>query len=390
MQRLRMLGTLLAALAALCASSHAATEFVVVNNNSTVANSAIMYKLERSTGQLIKVAVLHTGGQGAGVATDFSQVEQAVTEGAGCIFAFDTATSDIATFSKAAGYERVGKYFDSNLIAGPYGGTLALTPNNKFLYATYSETLNLGAWRIHPDCTLTFIAVTNFSAGPIRVTPNGKTLIASSGGSGAEEFAIDKLTGNLVDLGGVTFHGGACARENVCTPFGLDITKDSKLAVFASYAPNITRQYDIPVALTARITATGLTNPRTWNLKNSTNMYNNIFPFLSSAAYAGSGNLYFGVQGQSGGGGTDPGVLTASFTEHPLSIKLKSATVVNAPQRLDGNIAVTGDLMMIAEYPNQIEVFRINSDGSLTSLSTTTIDDQGEGLFSLSVFPNTR
>jgi hypothetical protein len=119
-------------------------------------------------------------------------------------------------------------------------------------------------------------------------------------------------------------------------------------------------------------------------------MYTNIFPFFSAAAYNGSGDLYFGVQGEDFGGGTDAGVLTASFTEHPLSIKLENATVVNGPPHLDGNIAVTRDLMVIAEYPNQIGVFHINSDGSLTLLTTTTIDEQGEGLFSLSIFPNTR
>jgi len=35
-------------------------------------------------------------------------------------------------------------------------------------------------------------------------------------------------------------------------------------------------------------------------------------------------------------------------------------------------------------------VFRIQKSGSLKLLSTTIIDEQGEGLFSLSIFPNTR
>jgi len=35
-------------------------------------------------------------------------------------------------------------------------------------------------------------------------------------------------------------------------------------------------------------------------------------------------------------------------------------------------------------------VFRIQKNGSLKLLSTTIIDEQGEGLFSLSIFPNTR
>jgi len=51
---------------------------------------------------------------------------------------------------------------------------------------------------------------------------------------------------------------------------------------------------------------------------------------------------------------------------------------------------VTGNLTVIAQYPNQISVFRIQKDGSLKLLSTTTIDEHGEGMFSLSIFPNTR
>lgn len=64
--------------------------------------------------------------------------------------------------------------------------------------------------------------------------------------------------------------------------------------------------------------------------------------------------------------------------------------VIVAPDRTDGNVAVTGNLMIIAQYPNQIAVFRIQKNGSLKLLTTTTIDGNGEGLFSLSIFPSTR
>jgi len=46
--------------------------------------------------------------------------------------------------------------------------------------------------------------------------------------------------------------------------------------------------------------------------------------------------------------------------------------------------------MVVAEYPNQIGVFSVNPDGSLTELSTTTIKTEDPGMFSLSLFPNTR
>jgi hypothetical protein len=70
-----------------------------------------------------------------------------------------------------------------------------------------------------------------------------------------------------------------------------------------------------------------------------------------------------------------------------MSFEVTNATVVDPDV---GNIAVTGNLMVVAQPPNQIGVFRIQKNGSLKLLSTTIIDEQGEGLFSLSIFPNTR
>ncbi len=308
----------------------AATEYVIVNNGNFVSNSATLYKLNTKTGKLVKTAVLHTGGQGVhGVEADLAQVEEAVTQGAGCIFVFDDGSSDIAAFSKATSYIRVGKYLNSQLIAGSYGGTVALTPNGQFLYSSYSETGYIGAWKVNSDCTLTFIAsyFDNYTLGPIKVTPNGKYLVNSSAQGWAALWAIDGTTGGLTSLDTVVFDMGACARTTYCFPFGLDITKDSKFAIFASSITNITRQYGIPVALTSLITSSGLANPRIWILKNSSDLRVNHFPFLSAAGYAGSGDLYFGVE--DAGPGYGPGVLTTHFTESPMSFKVANATVVD-------------------------------------------------------------
>jgi hypothetical protein len=375
-------------LAAVSQTSFAAAEYVLVNNGNNISNSAILYKLNTGTGKLTRTAVLRTGGQGDLHADDLAQVEQAVTQNAGCIFVLDDGSSDIAAFSKASGYKRVGRYFNANLIAGGYGGSLALTPDAEFLYAAYSFTGNIGVWRIASDCTLTLITdyAVNYDFGPIRVAPNGKYVVTSSDVSNfATLFAIDKNNGTLTGLGTVGFNGGACARVTYCEPHGFDITKDSKFVVFGSTAADITRQHAMAVALTARITPTGLVSPRVWVLKNSADLYAAIFPFFAAGGYAGSGDLYLGV---SASGPT--GVLTTTFTEHPMSFKLKNATLVKAPDNLIGNIAVTGNLMVVAQYPNQISAFRIKKNGALKLLSTTTIDEQGEGMFSLSIFPNTR
>lgn len=145
MKRIITLLRLLALVSALCGQDVAATEYVLVNNNNYIANTAILYRLDTGTGVLTKTDVLRDGGQGIQDEVDSYQIEQAVTQDAGCIFVFDTGSSDIAAFSERTKYYRVGKYFNSKLIANGRGGSLALTPNGRFLYASYSETENMGA-----------------------------------------------------------------------------------------------------------------------------------------------------------------------------------------------------------------------------------------------------
>lgn len=378
---LLMLGVLAAALV----QCQAATEYVLANNNNSIANSVTLYSLNTKTGRLSKISVLRTGGQGWGGEGDLAGVQQAISADGSCFFALDLSSSDIAAFSKATGYRRVGNYFNQNLISNAEGDSLALTPDGRFLYASYSYTGNLGAWSVGSDCALTFTAKSAYltGVGPLQVTSDGKYLLARGLG-GVAPFAIDKVTGNLTYLGVTTFRAGACAREGGCLPYGIQITKDSKLAIFAGFAPDARREHMIPLMLTAQITPNGLINPKVRSLTLDQDLRFNIFPFLSAAAYEGNGTIYLGV---TTGGVSTPGVLTADFTEKPVHFAVANSTVAN-PQV--GNIAVTGNVMVIAQYPNQIGVFRIKKDGSLKLLSTTTIDDQGEGLFSLSIFPSTR
>ncbi len=386
------------AAAALCTTSFAATEYVIVNNNVYLANnSATVYSLDTTTGILKQAAVLDTDGGGSGGFLNqnfLGDIEQAILPNANCIFVMDVGNgSDIATFSKSTGYQRVGSYSNSAVSAGDFGASLALTPNGKFLYVSYGGTGNVGGWTVNPDCSLTFTAAYLPSGGPafgaLKVAPNGVDLIVpvSSHSSGGELFQIDEVTGVLSDLNYLSFSSIPTCNRSIlgCTPAGVDITKDSRIAVFSSNYDNEFRS--VPIALTARISPTGLVSPRIWNLQNPDNLVNNISPFLSAAAYAGSGNLYFGLQGGDGVG--LGGVIVASFTESPLNVTLVSSTVVESPTQTIGGIAATGNVLVIAEWTNNIAVYSINNDGSLTLLQTTT-DNNAQGLSSLSIFPDTR
>lgn len=235
---------------------------------------------------------------------------------------------------------------------------------------------------MNADCSLSFIAAYSpgaAGAGALRVTPSGTHLVASYGG--AELFAVDNNSGALTDIGSLQA-GNVCGQ---CGPMlGVDFTKDSRIAVFANTWATENHVY-VPVALPALVTPTGFKQVRVWSLRNSAELALNNVPFFGAGGYAGAGNLYFGMSGGPG----FPGVLTANFTENPLEITVASATVIN-PASSDGAIASVGSLMVVAEYPSQIGVFSINPDGSLTELSTTTVDTVDPGMFSLSAFPDTR
>jgi len=390
MKKFSVISALIALVAVLCTASFAGTEYVIANENRYVPdrNALVVYRLDTATGTLTQIALLVTGGEGSGddSLTNLVNIEQAVSSNAECIFAFDLLYSQITSFSKATGYDRVGSYSNSQLEESDAAGSLALAPNGKFLYATYSYTENIGAWAVNPDCSLTFISAypagTVDAPSAIKVTPNGAYLVTVGGG--AELFAINQGSGALTDIGPILI-GTLCKRA--CFLTGIDFTKDSKIAVFAGNGDGENGNL-IPVALTSLITPTGFTNLRAWSLANPAFLGQNNIPFLSAAAYAGSGNLFFSMLGTSG----FPGVLTAEFTEHPLKITVTQEFVTGRtfPGFYDSSIAVTGKILVLGQFPNQIAVFSINADGSLTELSTTTVEATHAGMFSLSVFPNTR
>jgi len=383
------ISALLFTVASLCCTSFAATEYVVVNNDYVFANSASVYKLNATTGKLTLVTVLETGGLGEPqnpAQNNFLDVEQAISPDASCLFVLDPQSNDIASFSKTLNYAELGRYTNAAVNSNYNGSSLALTPNGKFLYATYSGSENLGAWTVNSDCSLTFIAAYVPSEGQgffssLRVSPNGAYLIVPYGND-AELFTINQNSGALTDMGFVSYTGlPGCSRFPGCDPAGIDFTKDSKVVVFGNL-------FTYPSAMTAEITPTGLVNPRAWSLANPERIVGALYPFLSASAYAGSGPLYFGAIG-TGNEKQYAGILTASFTEKPLSITLTAGTVIQPPDVSDCSIALTGDLMVIAQYYNQIAVFKTNADGSVTPLSTI-IDGDAGSLFSLSLFPNTR
>lgn len=361
-----------AVLSTLSISSLGGTSYVIVNNNAHKANSVSAYKLDTANGTLSFYGKVGTTGQslGGGIVA----VGQAITSDGRCLFAIDTQSNDIAAFASPS-YKLVGTFSNSALSFNLDGGTIAVSPNGKFLYAGYTGSLNIGAWQVNPNCSLTFIAAYVPSVGAdtysgLGVSPNGNLLVVAAPDlQAAESFKIGS-NGSLVDLGFVSFANVTSCASAGCFPAALDFTKDSKIVVFGNSSIQ-------PSVLTASIGTNGvLTNPQMWNLPNSQNLVFSNAVFLSAGAYAGSGFLYVGMVF---------GEVTATFTESPLSITVTNSTTI---PDYAGGLAGTGDTLVVPESPQDLATFRINSDGSLTPLSTVT--DAGGAPKWPTIYPNTR
>ena len=385
--------SLMCVIAAFCSHAMGATEYVIANVNSPTTNRGNIYKLDTTMGTLTRIGSLATGGMGLGQGqlgfVSFTDIQEAITDDAACVFLMDAGSSDIASFSKSTSYSEVGDYSNSMLNSIPYGGSLALTPNGDFLYSSYSGTGDVAAWAVNSDCSLSFIAAYTPSAsfpqlspfGQFKITPDGHSLLVpiTLPIFAVELFTIDEATGALIDEGFTSIPG--CGSE--CTLGGLDITKDSRVAVLA--ASIVQGNQVVPFAISMAITPTQLGHPRDWIFNQGVvhNLDYNGSVFFDKQAFAGSGKLYFGTVGDDG----NCGVITTEFTEMPLKIEESSTPVIST---YDGAIAVTDNVMVIAEYPNKIGVYAINLDGSLSLLSATTVQNPQAAQVSVSLFPNTR
>jgi len=383
MKKCLVVCTVVGMLLLLTSATFAATSYVVTNDDNPSGNSSSIYTLNTSNGQLSLFKTLSTGGVGNGGGF-FATVGNAISRDAKCIYVYDGGSSDIAAFA-TSNLQKVGNYSNGSLNGAFPGGSMALTPNGGYLYATYGGSLNIGAWKRNADCSLTFIAAYTAKAGSdtysnLIVDPSGKGLIVSVDDLGYLELFLINTNGTLKDVTSTNLNNTSCSAVG-CFPTGLDITKGEVLiagnAVLGAGVFSMklvgTSPYFTNVTYTDQ-TASGLCNGEV--------------PWLSQQAYStGSGPLYIGYSGF--GAGCQSGVLTTTLSG--TTITSVKSNIVNSASGYTGLIQTTGNWLVDSEWFNQLQVFKINNDGSITATSQGPVtDNSANGALSFFIYPQTR
>jgi hypothetical protein len=361
----------LSALILVCSAvSLAQSKYYVLTNDENTANSASVFNLDTANGKLSLVQTLETGGE-AYSGGYYAAVTQAVSPDAACLFVADGGSGgDIAAFSKATGYAKVGNYVDSQLYAA---NNMPIIENSAgtLLYVAYEFTSNIGVWTINPDCSLVIANI--YDSGPflssMAITHDGSTLITT--------YQILKYVGTF------TISGNTLT-ENVTVPSiaeltSIAVTDDDQVVIFGT-AYSL---YHNSTVVTASLP--GLTNQQQWKLGPG---YSAGGIALSPAGAAGNGCLYIGNTGD-GSSGT-AGVTGVHFTENPLKLSYAN-NVTSALPTYVGTITTinnnrsNGAAVYAAESAGYLGVYSAASNCAVT-LVNESLDPNSTSLFSLSAW----
>lgn len=348
-------------------AAFAQSPYYVLTNDEGTANTATVFNLNPRDGSLTEVTTLETGG--ASYTGGFFAAEtQVITTGGKCIFVADGASpADIAAFSKATNYSKVGNYSNPNLSAGDNMPMLA-NSQGTVLYAAYGASFNLAVWNIDSDCSLSLANIYGTAPflGSMAITHNGKYLLAT--------YLIVKEVGSFTISGSSLIDNGT--KKVPLEVSGMAVTNDDSLVIMGT---GYSTTYHASDLITATLPHFG--NMQTWKVGPG---YSAASLALSPDGAAGSGCLYIGNTGNE-----DPnrsGVTGVQFTENPLAFTYVNIAVSPQSDYVSAVETITntgnGGGVYAAETAGYIGVYAARSDCAV-KLTKETADPNSTSLFSL-------
>jgi hypothetical protein len=219
-------------------SSNVTSKHLVVLNDSVwgnrrygIPNAGSVFKLGPSGDRALSLTrTFTTDGQGGapGALQEISLIQQGA---GGCLYLSDAGTADIAAFIYP-GFDEVGRYKIPGITNSRIG--LAIAARENYLFAGYTKPSQaifyIATWKINSGCGLTFVttlAIANH-VSTIAISPDGHTLAVGY------DYPFPSVDSFSVGSDGTLTEHGPYAGPFV-SPTAVDITADSKYALFSEY-----------------------------------------------------------------------------------------------------------------------------------------------------------
>ena len=223
------------ALASGFAQTAAAQDFLLTNDDS-FTQGVSLYSIGAGGGLTFLQQV---PGPGLGIDGGFfgmTRLAMVNTGNTQCIFASEAFTSDVMSIVAGSGVV-AGSATGSASDTGTSNG-IGLAANAQYLYASFSDTSNIGTFKVESGCLLTFVNDV-FVAGVNRgivdgMAIHGNMLIATYADGSIESFSI--AAGTPVSNGDKQMSSGSAGGATY--PNGIDITQDGHFAIFGDTSTN--------------------------------------------------------------------------------------------------------------------------------------------------------
>ena len=381
-----LLAGVVAILIGLCTCSGAAfgagkPHYVVTNDDvPPELISTISFFTVGTNGQLtMKAKVLVGEGGIAGGYFAANRVNVLDSGNAECVYASVAADGDVVGISVKT-LTIAGHTTGSKKDTGASNG-IGLAMNPQYLYASFTDSSNIGTFQVLPGCKLKFVSditVAGLQGGIVDgMVIHGDMMVVTYGDGSIESFNIS--AGVPVSNGDEQNSTGS--RGGNTYPSAIDITQDGHYAIFGDTSP-------FTIIEVSDISSGKLTPTVVYHLGNAINASNILLSPDETLLYISN---------------NQSGKITAAFFDKSTGTLSKgcvsrflkgfvsdwSYTASLALQKTTG----TGDMLYVAEYgaPSSIGEIEVTSSGgkcTLTESSKSPIaDPNSPGLLSIGAFP---
>jgi hypothetical protein len=237
------LSRMAAVLVGICSLGGVATagsgNFVVTNDDAPAGNlqinpsSVSFYAIGSNCLLTLQQTVFITDGFGiAGGYFGLNRLSVLNSGGQQCVYASDAGTGDIAGIMVSnftVGGDALGSANDTGTSNG-----IGLTTNGQYLYASFTDSSNIGTFQIQPNCNLTFISditTVGLQGGFVDgMVARGNLLVVTYGDGSIESFNLSGIT--PVSNGDKQNSTQALRTQGATYPSAAIITQDGHYAIF--------------------------------------------------------------------------------------------------------------------------------------------------------------
>jgi hypothetical protein len=224
----------------LAAAGQGAPHYLVTNDDLAPFFSSVSFYSIGTNGLINLQETVSTGGYGIGGGY-FGLNRLAVLNSGDnqCVYASDATTGDIVGVAVST-FTAVSSTFGSANDTGASNG-IGLAMNGQYLYASYTDSSDIGTFLIQPNCSLSFIndvTVIGLQGGIIdAMVAHGNLLVVTYGDGSIESFNISG--GTPVSNGDAQNSTAAINAQGATYPSAIDITQDGHFAIFGDTATSI-------------------------------------------------------------------------------------------------------------------------------------------------------